>query len=103
MFENLGNMGQMMSQVQKIQQEIEKLTVEAASPDAAVSVVMNGKQDVVSVSLNPKVVSTLEVSQLENRLTEVLNVAKEKSRAAVKEKLSQLTGLDINGMMNLFG
>ncbi|MBM7855191.1 DNA-binding YbaB/EbfC family protein [Desulfohalotomaculum tongense] len=103
MFENLGNMGQIMSQIQKIQQEIDRLTVEAASADGAVKVVMNGKQDVIAVNLDPVAVNNLTVSQLENRLTEVLNQAKNKSRAAVKEKLAQATGLNLDGMMNMFG
>ncbi|MTI82099.1 MAG: YbaB/EbfC family nucleoid-associated protein [Firmicutes bacterium] len=103
MLENLGNMGQIMSQMQKIQQEIEALNVEVSSPDGVVKVVMNGKQDLVSVSLDQEAIKNIEVAQLESSLTSALNQAKDRSRAAVKDKLSQATGLDVNGMMNMFG
>ncbi|WP_031516434.1 YbaB/EbfC family nucleoid-associated protein [Desulfofalx alkaliphila] len=98
----LGNMGQIMNQIQKIQDEIQRMTVEVTSSDGAVMVVMNGKQEVVSVVLNQQAIRNLEVSQLENSMVEVLNNAMAQSRAAVKDKLSQVTGLNINGLMNMF-
>lgn len=97
-----GNMGQIMSQVQKIQEEIQNLTVEVEGGNGAVRIVMNGKQELLSVALNPQALRSMEVSAIEDMMVEVLNRAMGQSREAVKEKLSQTTGLNINGLMNMF-
>jgi hypothetical protein len=96
------NIGQMMSQMQKIQDEIQQLTIEVTSANGAVTVVMSGRQELVSIKLNEAVIQTMEVSKVEDEVVQVLNDAIVRSRAEVKEKLSQATGLNINGLMNMF-
>lgn len=96
------NIGQVMSQMQKIQDEIQQLTVEVTSGSGAITVLMSGRQDLISVKINEEVIKKLDMTQFEDEFVQVLNQAIAKSRTAVKEKLSQTTGLNINGLMNMF-
>lgn len=96
------NIGQVMSQMQKIQDEIQQLTVEVTSGRGAITVVMSGRQDLISVKINEEVIKNMDMTQFEDEFVQVLNQAIAKSRTAVKEKLSQSTGLNINGLMNMF-
>ena len=98
----LENMGQIMSQIQKAQDEIKKLTVEVECPDGLMKVVMNGKQEITSVTVNAQAIHALEVDKIENSMVEVLNKAVLKSREAVKEKLSHATGMNLDGLTNIF-
>ncbi len=97
-----GNMGQIMSQIQQIQNQVQNLKVEVPCSGGEVVVVMNGKQELLSVHIDPQAIQTLEVKELEDKIVEALNKAQIESRAAVKDKLSQATGLDLNSLMNMF-
>ncbi|MEG6617153.1 YbaB/EbfC family nucleoid-associated protein [Peptococcaceae bacterium 1198_IL3148] len=96
------NLGQMMSQMQKIQDEIQQLTVEVTSVNGAITVVMSGRQDLVSVKLDEAIIQNMDVTSVEDEFVQVLNEAIARSRAEVKERLSQATGLNISGLMNMF-
>lgn len=96
------NIGQVMSQMQKIQEDIQQLTIEVVSGNGAITVVMSGRQELISVKVNEEVIKNMDMAQFEDEFVQVLNQAIAKSRTAVKEKLSQTTGLNINGLMNMF-
>ncbi len=97
-----GNMGQIMSQIQQIQNQVQNLQVEVSCTGGEVTVVMNGKQELLSVHIDPQAISSLGVKQIEDKIVEALNKAQVESRAAVKDQLSKATGLDLNGLMNIF-
>lgn len=96
------NIGQVMSQMQKIQEDIQNLKVEQTSNSGAISVVMSGRQELISVKIDERVIKNMDVAQFEDEFVQVINQAIAKSRSAVKEKLSESTGLNINGLMNMF-
>jgi DNA-binding YbaB/EbfC family protein len=97
----------MMKQAQKLQaqlaraqQELSNLTVEASSGGGAVTVVMNGQQQIQSVKISPEVVNPEDVEMLEDMVLTAVSEAIAKSQEAAAKQLGGLTGgLKIPGMM----
>jgi DNA-binding YbaB/EbfC family protein len=97
----------MMKQAQKLQaqlaraqQELSNLTVEASSGGGAVTVVMNGQQQIQSVKISPEVVNPEDVEMLEDMVLTAVSEAIVKSQEAAAKQLGGLTGgLKIPGLM----
>lgn len=103
---NMGNMGKMMKQAQEMQakmlraqEELGTKEVEATAGGGAVTVRMNGKQDVLSVKISPEVVDPQDVEMLEDLMVAAYREAKKKAEDMAREELSKATGgLDIPGL-----
>ena len=97
----------MMKQAQKLQaqlaraqEELSNLTVEASSGGGAVTVVMNGQQQIQSVKISPEVVNPEDVEMLEDMVLTAISEAIAKSQEAAAKQLGGLTGgMKIPGMM----
>jgi DNA-binding YbaB/EbfC family protein len=88
---------QPMAMLQKIQDELETLTVEGSAGGGVVKVVMTGKQTVESVSIEPDALEDVEM--LQDLVTAAVNDALSKSQEMASEKLSAITGgLNIPGL-----
>ncbi|TEU01827.1 MAG: YbaB/EbfC family nucleoid-associated protein [Dehalococcoidia bacterium] len=88
---------QLQGKLQKIQQELEKATVEASSGGGAVTVVMTGKQQVQSVKISPEAVDDIEM--LQDLVLTAMNEAVKKSKELAADRLGALTGgLKIPGL-----
>jgi len=92
-------MGDLMKQMQKMQASIEKMqqelatqTVEGSAGGGMVKVVANGKQEIVSIKIDPEVVNPDEVEMLEELGLAAVNQAKENAEKLQMEGLSGLTG-----------
>ena len=98
--------GNMMKEAQKLQQqmmalqeEVAKRTVEATAGGGMVTVVVNGKQEIISIKIDPEVVSKDDVQMLEDLVLAACNEALRKSRELVQQELGKLTGgLKIPGL-----
>ena len=93
------NMGNMLKKAQELQQKIAKLqeelgekTVEASSGGGMVAVVANGKQEIVSIKIDPEVVDAKDVEMLEDLVLAAINDALYQAKQMVSEEMSQLTG-----------
>lgn len=101
-----GGMGNMMKQVQqmqakmeKIQAELEEAQVEASAGGGMVKVIVNGKQDIVSMEIDPEVVDKEEIEMLQDLIIAAINQARQKAQELQTEKMSALTGgLNIPGL-----
>ena len=101
----IGNMGSMMKQVQKMQQEMAKLqgeleekTVESSAGGGVVTVVANGKKELKSISIKPEAVDPDDVEMLEDLILAAVNEALRKAEQMVAEEMSKITGgLNIPG------
>ena len=97
----------MMKQAQKLQAKMLKLqeemaekTVETASGGGMVKVVANGRQQIVSVSIEKEVVDPDDVDMLQDLILAAINDALAKSQEMVTSEMSKLTGgMNIPGMM----
>ncbi len=100
-------MGNMMKQAQKLQSKMLKLqeelaakTVEATAGGGMVTVVANGKQQIVSIKVEEEVVDPEDVEMLQDLILAAVNDALAKSQAMVSGEMGKLTGgLNIPGLV----
>ncbi len=92
-------MGKMMKQIQKAQQEIEKLqeeikdrTVEATAGGGVVTVTCTGGMEIVRVKIDPSAMDAEDVEMLEDLVVAAVNSALAKAQQMVSEEISRLTG-----------
>ena len=98
--------GNMMKEAQKLQQqmaalqeEVGKRTVEATAGGGMVTVVANGRQEIVSIKIDPEVINKDEAQMLEDLVLAACNEALRKSRELVQQELGKLTGgMKITGL-----
>ena len=90
---------QLQAQLMKAQEELANMTVEA-SAGGAVTVVMNGQQQIQSVKISPEVVNPEDVEMLEDMVLSAVREAQAKSQELAAKQLGGLTGgLKIPGLM----
>jgi DNA-binding YbaB/EbfC family protein len=102
----MGGIGDMMKQVQKmqakmeeIQAQLEKTQVEGSSGGGMVKVVTNGKNDIISISIDPEVVNKEEIEMLQDLIVAAINQARQKVQELQSEQMAGLTGgLKIPGL-----
>ena len=92
-------MGNMLKQAQKLQSKIFKLqeemadrTVETSVGGGMVKVTANGKQELVSIKIDPEVVNPNDVQMLEDIIVAGVNDALKKAQEMVSEEMTKLTG-----------
>jgi hypothetical protein len=90
---------QMQERMAKLQEEAGKKTVEASAGGGMVTVVANGKQEILSVKIDPEVFSGNDRAMLEDLLLAAVNEALRKARDLMSEEMKTLTGgLQIPGL-----
>lgn len=100
-----GNMNNMMKQVQKMQREMAKLqeeveqrTVEASSGGGAVTVVANGKKEIISITIKPEVIDPDDAEMLQDLVVAAINEAMRQADEMISKEMSKITGgLNIPG------
>jgi hypothetical protein len=100
-------MGNMMKQAQKLQAKMLKLqeelaqkAVEATAGGGMVTVMANGKQQVLSIKIEPEVVDPEDIEMLQDLILAAVNDALAKSQEMVSSEMSKLTGgLNIPGLV----
>ena len=99
-------MGNMMKQAQKLQSQMMKLqeelaekTVESSSGGGMVTVVANGRQQIVSIQIEHEVVDPEDVDMLQDLVLAAVNDALAKAQEMVSSEMGKLTGgLNIPGL-----
>ncbi len=99
-------LGGMLKQAQRIQAELAKIqeemaqkTIEASSGGGMVSVVVNGKQEVISIKIEREVVNPEDIDMLQDLVLAAVNEGIRKSQEMVTEEMKRLTGgLSIPGL-----
>ena len=100
-------MGNMLIQAQKLQSKIFKLqdqladrTVETTVGGGMVKAVANGKQELLSIKIEPEVVDPNDVQMLEDLIVAAVNDVLKKAQEMVTEEMTKLTGgFKIPGIM----
>ncbi len=94
-----GGLGNMMKQVQQMQAKMEQMQaeladarVEATSGGGMVTVVANGKQEIVSITIDPEVVDKEDVEMLQDLIVAAVNQAREKAMELQAERMATITG-----------
>ncbi|MGE5189264.1 MAG: YbaB/EbfC family nucleoid-associated protein [Gemmatimonadota bacterium] len=90
---------QMQERMAKLQEELGGRTVEATAGGGMVAVVMNGRQEVVSVRIEKEVVSPDDVELLQDLVRGAVNEAVSRSRKMMAEEIGKVTGgLNLPGL-----
>jgi DNA-binding YbaB/EbfC family protein len=97
---NLQRMAQQMQQeMLRIQGELETMTVDGSAGGGVVKAVVTGKQEVVSVTIDPAAVDPGDVEMLQDLIVAAINDALRSSRQVAEEKMAAVTGgLRLPGM-----
>lgn len=89
----------MMKQAQKLQakmmamqEEVGNRTVSAQAGGGMVEAVVNGRQELVSLRIDPEVVVAEDVEMLQDLITAALNEALNRSRELMAAEMAKLTG-----------
>lgn len=99
-FGNLAKMAQQMqADMARVDRELQELTVEGSAGGGAVKAVVTGKQDLISVTIDPGVVDPDDVEMLQDLVLAAVREALEQAKATAEQKLGRVTGgLRIPGM-----
>lgn len=100
-------MGNMMKQAQKLQskmlkmqEELAERTVETTAGGGMINVVANGRQQIVSITIDKEVVDPDDVDMLQDLVLAAVNDALNKSQEMVAGEMGKLTGgMNIPGLM----
>jgi DNA-binding YbaB/EbfC family protein len=100
------NLTQMMKQAQKLQSKMMELqaelgnrTVSAQAGGGMVEATANGRQELVSLRIDPEVVNPEDVDLLQDLILAAVNQALNRAREMMAQEMSKLTGgLQIPGL-----
>ncbi len=97
---NLQKMAQQMQQeMLRVQGELEDLKVDGSAGGGVVQAVVTGKQELVSVTIDPSAVDPADVEMLQDLVVAAVNDALRASRQIGEEKMAAVTGgLRLPGM-----
>lgn len=93
------NMAGMLKQVQKMQEnmakaqeELQKMTVEGSSGGGMVTVTANGKQEILTIKIDPEVVNKDDIEMLEDLIVAAVNQAIERANEMANEHMGKSAG-----------
>ena len=93
---------QMMKQAQKMQEQLQKqmqeLQVEATSGGGMVTVVVNGSKQILSIRIDPEVVSKDDVEMLQDLILAAVNDAQRKADEELQKSMGGMLGGRVLGM-----
>jgi hypothetical protein len=86
---------QLQKQLEQLQDELVEKRVEGSAGGGMVTVVVNGKGEMMDVKIDPEVVDPDDVEILEDLIVAATNQARQKSQELAQEEMRKITG----GMM----
>ena len=105
----MGNLGNLMKQAKKLQQELEKaqaeiaeMKVEASAGGGMVTAVVNGRGELLNMRIEREVVDPDDVEMLVDLIVAAVQEAQKTAQQMAQEKLGPLTqGMNLPGMPGL--
>jgi DNA-binding YbaB/EbfC family protein len=101
---NKGNMGQLLKQardvqknIEKVQNELDELIIEADSGGGMIKVVVNGKQQVLELTIDPDAIKE-DKELLEDLIISAINNGLSKSLEESQSRMNAVTGNMLGGM-----
>jgi len=83
----------------KLQEEAGRRTVEASSGGGMITVVANGRQEILAVKIDPEIIKSGDVEMLQDLIIAAVNEAIKKAQAMMAEEMKGVTGgLQIPGL-----
>ncbi|HZJ58214.1 MAG TPA: YbaB/EbfC family nucleoid-associated protein [Clostridia bacterium] len=105
-FPGMGNMNNLMKQAKKMQEqmmkmqeELEEKTVEASAGGGVVTVMANGKKEIMEITIDPSVVDPDDVEMLQDLIMAAANEALRMAEEMMQGEMGKITGgMGIPGM-----
>ena len=89
----------MQQDMLKMQEELETKQYEATAGGGMVKATVNGKHELLSLSINPEAVDPDDVEMLQDMVVAAVNEAMRKAEAEAAQNMSRLTGgLNLGGL-----
>ena len=82
----------MQADMLKMQSEIEETTYSATSGGGVVAAIVNGKHELIELSIDPDAVDPEDVEMLQDLIVAAVNEAMRKASDHMSESMSKLTG-----------
>jgi len=103
MYKGMGNILKQAKAMQErmadIQKELANKSVEFSSGGGMVHVTVNGKQEVISVKIDPSVINPHDAEMLQDLIAAAVNGAIKRSQEMMAEEMGKVTaGLNIPGL-----
>uniref|UniRef100_A0A7C4MQ84 Nucleoid-associated protein ENS29_08410 n=1 Tax=Desulfatirhabdium butyrativorans TaxID=340467 RepID=A0A7C4MQ84_9BACT len=103
MMKGMGNMlkqaQKMQARILKMQEELATRTIEGSAGGGMVKAVANGKQQLVSITIEKEVVDPADVEMLQDLVLAAVNDALTKSQEMVSSEMNKITGgLNLPGL-----
>ena len=103
---NAGNSGNMMKQIQKMQEEMarvqeacENAEYTAGAGGGAVEVTVNGKHEVVKIDMKPEIVDPEDIEMLQDLIISAVNEGLRQVEDESNEQMQHITGgMNIPGL-----
>jgi DNA-binding YbaB/EbfC family protein len=90
---------ELQAKLAKAQEELAEAEIEASSGGGAVTVTVNGQQQVLSVKISPEAIEPDDVEMLEDLVLAAVNEALTKSQEMAAKRMGKITGgLNIPGL-----
>lgn len=101
-----GNMNNMMKQMQKMQKQMEEMqaqldekAIEASSGGGAVTALVNGKRELLNITIDESVVDPEDIEMLQDLIIAAVNSAMKEAEDMVNQEMKKVTGgLNIPGL-----
>lgn len=102
--QNFGNIMKQAKQLQekmmRLQEEMQTKTIEASSGGGMVSVVINGKNEIVSLKIDREVVNPDDVGMLQDMIVAAVNEGIRRAQEMASSEMAKITGgLNIPGLV----
>jgi DNA-binding YbaB/EbfC family protein len=101
MLDKMKQVYQLQKKAKEIQKELRETEIEAKSANGEVSVIYNGEQKLVDISIEENMLDPQQKKQLEQLIIKVVGEASSKAQALAGEKTKDVMkdmGLNIPGM-----
>jgi DNA-binding YbaB/EbfC family protein len=83
---------QVQEQIVKMQEELKQREIETSSGGGAVTVRVNGKQELLSIKIKPEVVDPEDIEMLEDLVMAAVNEGIRQSQDMVSTEMAKITG-----------
>ena len=83
---------EMQKKMQEMQESLSNIEVEGTSGGGMVKIIMNCKNEVKKIDIDPSIIKNDEKEVMEDLITAALNDAKSKAEEKSKEEMTKLTG-----------
>ena len=102
-----GGMGNIMKQAQmmqkrmaQLQEELEERRIEASAGGGMVTAVVSGKQQLISLTIDPQAVDPNDVEMLQDLVVAAVSEALKQSHKLAQEEMGKITGgMNIPGLV----